>query len=144
MRFGDAAVNQRVYHEQWVQTQINANCPNLGQEHIFNVGSFTMPFAGHAMVNMWAAVHWPETSGCFIAVSMAAQSTPTRTATVDNVLTDGIPPGLGYTCKNDQPSHAYWANLAAGQVVQMKARLWVAYVVPYFEWCLCLVRMWRP
>lgn len=144
MRHGDVpvGVGGRLGAEFYVQQYVNTNLTVVNGENILYIGSFTMPFAGSAIVSFWNKLQW-RGGESFLAVSMAAQSTPPPTDTVDN-LTQSQIPGTDFTSVVDIPSYAYWANLASGQGVTMISRVYVGGVLPYFEWSLALVRCFRP
>jgi hypothetical protein len=142
MRHGDVAIVGRVFAEQYIQTDMgNGTVPATDAANIYNIGSFTMPFAGRATVSFWVRFEWWN-SNSYFEISMASQSTPAPSDTVNNAWMDGHE-GTTYGSKADIPSYATWNGLTSGQVVNMRARVYIGGFFPQIEWALALVRMYR-
>ena len=125
--------------ETYFQTTINTT--SGGNEIGWEVGTYSMPFAGHLMVNMWAEVAWPGTST--LVNGLAAWLSPIYSVPACDGYGDmGIYDNCaGIFSFGGQPRcHGIWANLAPGAYISLHARFYntppglqIKYVGGFFQ-----------
>lgn len=141
MRFGDAIPTERTFHEQYIQTDMGAvTVPTLNAENTYNVGSFTMPFAGSAVLNFLVRLEW--INGELYTYAHVGQSTPAPADATYNTWRDGHD-GPTFGSKADIPAAATWTGLAKGQVVTLRASIYVALLNPKFDYFFGFARMFK-
>lgn len=102
--------------------QVTVNGYLAINDSYFNVGSFTMPFAGHLFIDMWAEMNWASGILPQTFLSVASNSSPAPTSSADMGVAHHAP-GI-FSADHEPRTHAWWQNLGAGAVVSANARTW--------------------
>lgn len=125
--------------EQYFQVTVNMGLTVAG-ENIFSMGGYTMPFAGHLHVELYAELSHPGDQAPPIWLSVGGQSSPPPSGTSD---IGPCQPAAGvFTAQHEVRTHAYWANLAAGAGVNGIARIYTT--VANTVTLAYLGGFWRP
>lgn len=120
MKFGAALSTQDVFGEPYVLIAPNALLAS-GQ-NLYTVGSYTMPFTGYLMLDLFGEIATPAgVSAPQNFLSVGSTSTPAPTNTGDMGVCQRM---AGFGGTKTSRTWAYWASLSQGTVVTAVARVY--------------------